>query len=102
MIICSPFWNLKTQPFTAWRGILDAGLQKHLRQRWMSLAVSSFLFGLMHWNNARCLEERLLYVLLATISGAFYGLAFRSSRGLAAPILLHTVLDLVWQAFLGG
>ena len=34
--------------------------------------------------------------------GALYGLAFRSSRGLTAPILLHTTVDLAWQAFLGG
>jgi membrane protease YdiL (CAAX protease family) len=84
------------------RGILDAGLQKHFRRRWVSLAISSFLFGLMHWNNVGSLEERLLYLLLASICGALYGLAFRSSRGLAAPVLLHTTVDLAWQAFLGG
>ncbi len=84
------------------RGILDAGLQKHFRSPWASLAVSSLAFGLMHWNNASSLEERLLYVLLATIAGAFYGLTFRKSGGLVAPVLVHAITDLAWQALLGG
>jgi membrane protease YdiL (CAAX protease family) len=83
------------------RGILDAGLRKHLSPG-ASLAVSSFAFGLMHWNNAGSLGERVVYVFLATLAGAVYAGAFRKTGGLFAAVLVHTLVDLLWKAALGG
>lgn len=85
------------------RGVLDARLRDAwVDKPWLSLLVSSLAFGLMHWNNASSLGSRIAYVGLATLAGVFYGLAFRKSRGLTAPVLCHTLVDLVWQVFLRG
>lgn len=81
------------------RGVLDAGLRPWFARAWASLAVSSAAFGLMHWNNRDRLGEQLAYVLLATVAGVFYGLAYRRA-GLWAAVTAHTLVDLVWQVFL--
>lgn len=80
------------------RAILDAGLRTRLKPL-PSLALSSVLFGLMHWNNRPDLEAQLAYLLLASIAGAFYGLAYRRG-GLFAAVLCHTLVDVIWKAVL--
>lgn len=80
------------------RGILLHGLDHTLRSRWASLALSSVAFGLMHWNNANGLAAQIAYVGLATLAGAFYGWAYRrSGNNLLAPVLTHTLVDLIWR-----
>ena len=81
------------------RGILD----RRLKERWgpwSALLVSSLAFGLMHWNNARSLNDQLLYTGLATIAGAAYALAYRRTGSLWAPVAVHTATDVVWKQFL--
>jgi len=84
------------------RGILDTGLRRVFKPAWLSLLVSSVLFGLMHWNNRDELRWQLIYFALATVAGVFYGLAYRWTGRLFAAILVHTLVDLFWQAFLRG
>jgi membrane protease YdiL (CAAX protease family) len=81
------------------RGVLDAGLRARLRSAWVSLAISSFAFGLMHWNNKDKLASQLAYLLLASVAGIFYGLAYRR-WGLWAAVICHALVDLVWKVFL--
>jgi membrane protease YdiL (CAAX protease family) len=81
------------------RGVLDAGLRPLFRRPLASLAVSSLAFGLMHWNNRGDLAGQLSYLGLASVAGVFYGLAFRRG-GLAASVLCHTSVDLLWDVFL--
>ncbi|MEZ6188623.1 MAG: type II CAAX endopeptidase family protein [Planctomycetota bacterium] len=78
------------------RGILDRGLELRWKRPWVALAVSSVLFGLMHWNNRKHLDEQLVYLGLASLAGVAYGLAFRRG-GLLAAIFLHALVDWVWQ-----
>lgn len=79
------------------RGILQNGLDKHLRNPRLALLLASLAFGLMHWNNADAVIERLAYVGLAAVAGLFYGWAYERSNGLLAPILCHTLVDLIWR-----
>ncbi|MFQ5341189.1 MAG: lysostaphin resistance A-like protein [Anaerolineae bacterium] len=79
------------------RGILQNGLSKHLRNPRLGLVLASLAFGLMHWNNADAVVERLTYVGLATVAGLFYGWAYERSDGLMAPILCHTLIGLIWR-----
>lgn len=79
------------------RGILQNGLDKHLRNPRVALVLASLAFGLMHWNNADAVVERLAYVGLATVAGLFYGWAYERSNGLLAPIVAHTLVDLIWR-----
>ncbi|MFQ5854761.1 MAG: lysostaphin resistance A-like protein [Anaerolineae bacterium] len=80
------------------RGILQNGLEKHLRNPRLALILASLAFGLMHWNNADAVIERLTYVGLATLAGLFYGWAYERTNGLLAPILCHTLVDVVWHS----
>jgi membrane protease YdiL (CAAX protease family) len=82
------------------RGVLDRELERRLHRPWVSLLISSFCFGLMHWNNRKDLGEQIVYVALATVAGMAYGLAFRKTGGLTAAVLMHALVDLVWQVFL--
>ncbi len=80
------------------RGILLHGLDQMLRRRWLALLLSSLAFGLMHWNNAGDLTTKIAYVALATLAGVFYGLAYRrSGNNLLAPVITHTLVDLIWR-----
>lgn len=79
------------------RGILQNGIEKHLRNSRLALGLASLAFGLVHWNNATALATRLLYVTLAAMAGLFYGWAYKRSGGLLAPILSHTLVDLIWR-----
>ena len=84
------------------RGILDNGLRRVFKPAWLSLLVSSTAFGLMHWNNRDDPTTQLIYCGLATLAGVFYGLAYRWTGRLFAAVLVHTLVDLIWQAFLRG
>ncbi|MCA8925465.1 MAG: CPBP family intramembrane metalloprotease [Planctomycetes bacterium] len=78
------------------RGVLDRGLELRWKRPWLALLVSSFLFGLMHWNNRKDLADQITYLGLASLAGIAYGLAFRKG-GLLSAIFLHALVDWVWQ-----
>lgn len=85
------------------RGVLDSRLAAHWAKKpWLSLLVSSFLFGLMHWNNRGSAGASAAYVGMATLAGLVYGMAFRRSGGLVAPVLVHALVDTIWAVFLRG
>ena len=78
------------------RGLLLNGLERHLRRPWLAQVLSAVAFGLMHWNNAGPLGEKIAYCSLATVAGLFYGWAYRRSGALIAPVITHTLTDLAW------
>ncbi len=83
------------------RGILQHGLDQLYQRRWLTLLAASFLFGLMHWNNVDDLTTKIAYVALATLAGVFYGWTYRrSGNNLLAPVLTHTLVDVIWATFL--
>ncbi|MFB3901989.1 MAG: lysostaphin resistance A-like protein [Acidobacteriota bacterium] len=97
------------------RGILQNLLQKRLRGRmWPALVVASVIFGLAHSNNSNppyapihlpLVGEILLpwvYVLLASIAGVFYGLAYVKRGKLTAAAIVHAMVDLWWSLFFHG
>ncbi len=80
------------------RGILLHGLDQMSRRRGWMLFLSSVAFGLMHWNNAGDLPEKIAYVFLATLAGAFYGWTYRKSgNNLLSAVFTHTFVDLLWS-----
>ena len=76
------------------RGILQNLLETRLG-RTAAMIVASTLFGLSHFNHGSAFNWR--YVLLATIAGIFYGRAWRVQRQIFAPVLTHTLVDVVWS-----
>jgi membrane protease YdiL (CAAX protease family) len=78
------------------RGILQNGLNRLLRNPRLALLLASLAFGLMHWNNRGDLTMQVVYASLSMLAGLFYGWAYLRSGGLLAPILCHTLVDLIW------
>jgi uncharacterized protein len=87
--------------FTAWpeeflfRGILQNLFARTLRNEWLGLALASAVFGLSHLHHAPYPNWR--YVLMATIAGVFYGLAWMRTRSLVPGVLVHAAVDISWH-----
>lgn len=87
--------------FTAWpeeflfRGLLQNALRKSLRGENAGWLAASIIFGLSHIDHGIFPNWR--YVLLATIAGAFYGLAWRRSQSMFPAAIVHTMVDATWH-----
>lgn len=62
-----------------------------------ALLISSFLFGISHWHDFG--PPPLTYVSLASVAGIFYGWTYIKTRSLTAAVLLHTLVDVLWELF---
>jgi membrane protease YdiL (CAAX protease family) len=80
------------------RGWLQNLLERNIGRR-PSLAVTSMLFGLSHFNK-RAAHFNWRYVLLAAIAGVFYGRAWRHDRRVGASAVTHATVDSVWSLWL--
>jgi membrane protease YdiL (CAAX protease family) len=70
------------------------------RNRIISLAVASFLFGLMHWPRYDQLEQQLILVAAETVVGIIIGLCYIFSENrLFSCVVIHCVTDTL-RAFL--
>lgn len=81
-------------------------VQNLLERRWgthASLAITSLLFGLSHFNKrlgAGAVGFNWRYVLLATMAGIFYGRAWLAKRRIMASAITHTSVDVTWGIWL--
>ncbi|WP_273795248.1 CPBP family intramembrane glutamic endopeptidase [Brucella intermedia] len=77
---------------TLFRGMIQRSLSEALgRFGWSpctALVTSAVLFGLLH------IYGGWTYVILATVAGLFYGMAYLRTGLLIAPILVHFLLNL--------
>jgi uncharacterized protein len=64
-----------------------------------ALLITSTLFGLSHFNK-RTAGFNWRYVLLATLAGIFYGLAWRQERRVGASAVTHASVDTIWSVWL--
>jgi uncharacterized protein len=64
-----------------------------------ALLITSTLFGLSHFNK-RAAHFNGRYVLLATLAGIFYGLAWRQERRIGASAITHASVDAIWSVWL--
>lgn len=80
------------------RGWLQNLLERRIGRGW-SLAVTSVVFGLAHFNK-RAVHFNWRYVLLAAIAGVFYGRAWRQERRVGASAVTHSLVDTVWGIWL--
>lgn len=76
-----------------------------------ALLLASVIFGLSHLDNpnppflpvtlrGRHFAVPWLYVVLATIAGIFYGLAYRRTSKITASALVHCLVDTWWGPLL--
>ncbi len=86
--------------FTAWpeeflfRGLLQNLLSKSLGNELAGWILASALFGLSHIVHG---FPNWGYVLLASIAGLFYGMAWRKTKSMTASSLVHALVDTVWH-----
>jgi membrane protease YdiL (CAAX protease family) len=64
-----------------------------------ALLITATLFGLSHFNKRAALFN-WRYVLLATLAGIFYGLAWRQERRVGASAVTHASVDTIWSTWL--
>ena len=84
------------------RGLLQNLVEGSVGSRYGAQALVSALFGLSHIQHAPAPNWR--YVILATVAGWFYGMAYRRHRSLMASAGVHAAVDTLWRTFmtLGG
>ncbi len=86
---------------TAWpeeflfRGLLQNLLARSLRNQWAGLAVAAVIFGFSHILHAPFPNWK--YVILATIAGIFYGLAWMKTGSLVPGAIVHGCVDVLWH-----
>jgi uncharacterized protein len=78
------------------RGLIQNLLAKTLKSETKALIIASIIFGSSHLNNASY-PKNLIYFLLATIAGIFYGRAYIATGALLAAAITHTLVDTVWH-----
>src|SRR5437868_7785783 len=84
------------------RGLVQNLLERRLGT-WSSLAITSVLFGLSHFNKrlgTGAVGFNWRYVVLATIAGIFYGRAWLAKRRIMASAITHTTIDVTWGIWL--
>jgi uncharacterized protein len=64
-----------------------------------ALLITTTLFGLSHFNKRATLFN-WRYVLLATLAGIFYGLAWRQARRVGSSAVTHASVDTIWSMWL--
>jgi len=82
------------------RGLIQKLIERGTGRRGTALAIASILFGLAHLNNGPAPDWR--YALLATLAGLAYGWTFLKTGRLAAPALVHMLVDLTWSLAFKG
>lgn len=80
------------------RGLLQNLLEGSLGSRNGAQAIVSVAFGFSHIQHAPAPNWR--YVVLASVAGWFYGLAYRKHRSLLASAGTHAMVDTLWRTFL--
>lgn len=78
------------------RGIVQNHLKLVFKDKnlpYMSLVLSSLIFGLLHFKGG------MVYVILASISGGFYGLAYEKTNRISSAMIVHFGLNLTHLIF---
>jgi membrane protease YdiL (CAAX protease family) len=96
------FWVIALPEEALFRAVIQNLLEKALRRTGWALAVAAVIFGLAHLDNHNGDPPDWRYVLLASLAGVAYGLAWLRTRTLAAPVLAHFLVDVTWRGFFAG
>ena len=97
----APVVLLGTFLFTAWpeeflfRGLLQRLLQASLRNETAGWIAAAVVFGISHI--AIGVYPNWRYVLLASVAGVFYGLAWRKTGSIFPGAIVHAVVDVTWH-----
>jgi CAAX protease family protein len=79
--------------------LIQNWIEKRIAMRTGSLLISSVIFGASHLNNGSPLPN-YRYMLMASVAGVFYGLAWRSRKNVLTSSITHTLVNTCWNLFL--
>jgi membrane protease YdiL (CAAX protease family) len=80
------------------RGLIQNWIEKVTAMRTGSLLISSVIFGASHLNNGAVLPN-YKYMLMASVAGVFYGLAWRPRKNVLTSSITHTLVNTGWNLF---
>ena len=80
------------------RSLIQNWIEKRTGSRVGALAAASVIFGASHLNNGPPVPN-YRYLLIASIAGLFYGLAWRSRRNVLTSSITHTLVNTAWNLF---
>jgi membrane protease YdiL (CAAX protease family) len=63
-----------------------------------AIGLSAILFGLTHWNNGIIFWD-WRYLVLASLAGIGYGLAYHLTGRLMVAVVIHALVDTIWVSF---
>jgi len=92
-------WILALGEEFFFRGLLQQWMVKWLRSEWAGLIVASLVFGAAHLWYRPFPNWRMS--AMATLLGLCCGLAFRTARGIRAPMVTHALVVTTWRVFFG-
>jgi membrane protease YdiL (CAAX protease family) len=96
------FWVIALPEEALFRGVIQNLLERATKRTGWALALAAVIFGLAHLDNHNGDPPDWRYVLLATLAGVAYGLAWLKTRTLTAPVLAHFLVDVTWRGFFAG
>ena len=79
------------------RGLLQTGLARALKSRWLAVVAASVIFGLAHSSQPHVIPA-------ITLFGVILGLLYERRGSLVGPIIAHTLFNaktLLWTALAG-
>ena len=92
-------WVLAVAEEFFFRGYLQQLLTGALGSEKLGLVIASAIFGAAHLG-FRNQFPNWRFVILATVAGFFYGLAFQQARSIRAGMVTHAFVVTVWRIFL--
>lgn len=98
-----PLWLINNLVFVCvaeesfFRGLVQGELRRKLGSsklvEWSALFLGAVLFGLSHFKGGPA------YIVLAGISGLFYGFAYLKTKSFFSPVLVHFLFNLIHLLF---
>ena len=90
-------WVLALGEELFFRGLLQQWMSQWLGSEWNGLFATAAIFGSVHLFYNQFPNWR--FALLAAVAGVFYGMAFRTGKGIRAAMVTHALTVTTWKTF---
>ncbi len=97
LVFFGTLWVLALGEELFFRGLMQQWMIGWLKNEWAGLIVTSILFGSLHVFKEPFPNWR--FVVLATLAGVFYGMAFRQGKGIRSSMVTHALTVTTWKTF---
>ena len=91
-------WVVALSEEFIFRGLLQNWIEEWTRNRWVALAVTSIMFGSVHLGFHGAFPN-WRFAIVATVFGAFCGLAWRESRSVQTSMVAHGIVATLYRVF---